>query len=273
MKTDFDILSVKAAIADQRKQLLEHPVYGVLNDLPSLRIFMEYHVYAVWDFMLLLKSLQRKLTSTADVWVPSDNRMARRLINEIVLGEESDIDCNGAPASHYEMYLDAMKQIGADTRAINRLMEKSKQGHSLKSLMKYNVAEVEKARLDFVRCSYDFIKEDKTHVVAAAFTFGREDLIPDLFTEIVRDLNQRFAGDLNAFVYYLERHIELDADEHGPMAEMMIRELCGDDLQKWEDVKKASQKALDARLKLWDAIYAAILQEQQNPKQSQQRSA
>jgi hypothetical protein len=271
--TDFDILSVQSNIAAQRKKLLEHPVYSELNDLPSLRLFMEYHVYAVWDFMLLLKSLQRKLTSVDAVWVPTENRTARRLINEIVLGEESDIDCNGNPASHYEMYLDAMKQIGADVAPINHLVEKSKDGHTLKSLLKYNVAEIEKDRLEFVRCSYDVIKEGKTHAIAAAFTFGREDLIPDLFTEIVRDLNQRFDGELSAFVYYLERHIELDADEHGPMAEKMIRELCGNDLGKWEDVKKASQKALDARLKLWDAIYEAILQLKQNPQQAQPRSA
>ena len=234
---------------------------------------MEHHVYAVWDFMLLLKSLQRKLTSTDEVWIPTENRTARRLINEIVFGEESDLDCNGRPASHYEMYLDAMKQIGAQVEDINRLVQKSKEGHNLKSLVKFNVAEIAKAQLEFVRCSYDIIKEGKAHAIAAAFTFGREDLIPDLFTEIVRDLNQRFGGELSAFVYYLERHIELDADEHGPMAEEMIRELCGNDLQKWEDVKKASQKALDARLKLWDAIYAAIQQSRQNQSSHQRHSA
>lgn len=263
--TDFDILSVKAAISDTRKKLLQHPIYQDLNDLPSMRIFMEHHVFAVWDFMLLLKALQRKLTSVDEVWVPTENRVARRLINEIVWGEESDLDLNGQPSSHYEMYLDAMKQIGADVRSVNHLVQKASEGHSLKSLMKYNVAEIESSRLNFVRVSYEIIKEGKLHAIAAAFTFGREDLIPDLFTEIVRDLNNRFQGELSAFVYYLERHIELDADEHGPMAEQMIRELCGNDQQKWEEAKQASQKALDARLQFWDAIHAAIRQQKRNP--------
>ncbi len=256
--TDFDILSVKHAIQEQRKKLLNHPVYQELNDISSIRIFMEYHVYAVWDFMLLLKDLQRGLTSVGEVWMPTPNRSARRLINEIVFGEESDIDINGKPSSHFEMYLDAMKQVGADVSPVNRLVHKCVEGHSLKSLMKYNVAEIERARLDFVRTSYDIIKQGKLHATAAAFTFGREDLIPDLFSEIIRDMNQRFGGELSAFVYYLDRHIELDADEHGPMAEEMIRELCGNDLQKWEDAKLASQQALEARLKLWDAILNSI---------------
>lgn len=271
--TDFDILSVKHAIREQRKKLLSHPVYHELRDLESLRIFMEHHVYAVWDFMLLLKALQRGLTSVDELWVPTKNRAARRLINEIVFGEESDIDINGQASSHFEMYLDAMKQIGAEVRPINHLVQKCQEGHSLKSLMKFNVAEIERSRLNFVRSSYEIIKEGKLHATAAAFTFGREDLIPDLFTEIIRDMNQRFDGELSAFVYYLERHIELDADEHGPMAEEMIRELCGHDLQKWEDSKKASQKALDARLQLWDAIYAAIQKQKQNPQTLSTRSA
>jgi len=271
--TDFDILAVKHSIQDQRNKLLSHPIYQELNDIESLRLFMEYHVFAVWDFMLLLKSLQRDLTSVDEVWTPSSNRTARRLINEIVLAEESDLDINNLPSSHFEMYLDAMKQIGADLAPINRLVEFSVKGHSLKSLIKFNVAEIGKAQQNFVTATYQILKENKLHQTAAAFTFGREDLIPDLFTEIVRDLNQRFDGELSAFVYYLDRHIELDADEHGPMADKMIAELCGHDFNKWEDAKKASQLALDARLKLWDAIYEAILQRKQNPEHQNPRSA
>jgi thiaminase len=261
--TDFDILLIKGSIQSQRQKLLQHPIYQELTDVDSLRIFMEHHVFAVWDFMLLLKSLQRKLTSTTEAWVPTENRLARRLINEIVLAEESDVDLNSLPSSHFEMYLDAMKQCGACTSNINSVVQKCAEGHGLKALIKYNVAEIEKAQLEFVRATYAILKGGKVHAVAAAFTFGREDLIPDLFSEIVRDLDQRFAGKLSAFVYYLDRHIELDADEHGPMAEQMIRELCGHDMQKWEEVKQASQKALDARLKFWDAIYSAIKTQKQ----------
>ena len=110
------------------------------------------------------------------------------------------------------------------------------------------------ACLDFVKNSYAVVKRDKVHEVAAAFSFGREDLIPDLFTEIVKDLNQKFEGRLSAFVYYLERHIEIDGDEHGPMAEQMISELCGNDETKWQEAQEAAKQALEARLAFWDAI-------------------
>lgn len=262
---DLDILGIKNAIEPTRKKLLNHPIYQQLDRIEHLQVFMEHHVYAVWDFMLLLKRLQRDLTSTGEAWYPTPNRIARRLINDIVLGEESDIDINGQPSSHYEMYLGAMKQAGADTRAINYLMQKTREGHSLKSVVRYNLAELNKAQLKFIRFTQELLQKGGSHEVAAAFSFGREDLIPDLFTEIVRDLNERFGGRLSAFVYYLERHIELDADEHGPMAEKMIRELCGNDETKWEEAKRAAQEALTARLEYWDAIAQklSLIQEQQ----------
>lgn len=261
---DFDILGIKQAIQPEREALLNHELYPKIQDLGDVRLFMEYHVFAVWDFMVLLKALQRRLTSVGEAWVPTDSRVARRLINDIVLAEESDLDLNGEPASHYEMYLDAMNQCGANTEIINRLVLKVKEGHSLKSIMKYNVAELDPVIMEFIRTSWDIVKDGGSHEIAAAFTFGREDLIPDLFTEIVKDLNGKFSGELSAFVYYLERHIEIDGDEHGPMAEKMIRELCGNDQQKWEEAKKASKKALNARLNLWNAISTQLNRREQN---------
>jgi len=251
---DFNIIGIKRSIEDLRQQLLNHELYQHLENIEQMQLFMEQHVFAVWDFMVLLKALQRKLTSTEEAWVPTENKIARRLINDIVLAEESDLDINQQPSSHYEMYLAAMKQCGANTQAINRLVRKAKEGHSLKSLVLYNVAEMDSASLSFVKNSYAVVKRNKVHEVAAAFSFGREDLIPDMFTEIVKDLNQKFGGKLSAFVYYLERHIEIDADEHGPMAEQMIAELCCNDETKWQEAQEAAKQALEARLALWDNI-------------------
>jgi hypothetical protein len=256
--TDFNILGIQNKIAPLREQLLKHELYQNLEQVEQLKGFMEFHVFAVWDFMVLLKSLQTKLTCVNPTWVPTEDRVARRLINDIVLAEESDLDLNGQPASHYEMYLDAMKQVGADLEPILRLEKKARVGHSHKSLVKYNLAELPKAILEFLDSTYEIVKRGKTHEIAAAFTFGREDLIPDLFTEIVRDLNSKFEGRLSAFVYYLERHIEIDGDEHGPMAERMIRELCGNDQHRWREAERAAILALEARLKLWNAIAGSL---------------
>ncbi len=252
--TDYHILGIQQKIAPLRGKLLQHSLYSRLSTLRDLQIFMENHVFAVWDFMVLLKALQIRLTSTSEAWVPSKSPVARRLINEIVLCEESDLDSNGKPASHYEMYLAGMKQSGADVRHIVRFVKLVEKGYSHKSMVKYNVGEVSHPIQQFLRATLDTVKEGKVHKIAAAFTFGREDLIPDLFTEIVRDLDRKAPGKLDAFIYYLQRHIEMDGDEHGPMACQMISELCGHDEILWLEAEEAAYKALEARLFLWDAI-------------------
>ena len=106
-------------ISKTRHNLLNHSIYSKLNNVESISKFMEIHVFAVWDFMSLTKSLQKNLTCVEIPWYPTKDRVSRRLINEIVLGEESDIDQNNNPTSHFELYLESMKKIGSNTNKIN----------------------------------------------------------------------------------------------------------------------------------------------------------
>lgn len=254
MSKDSHITAIEHRIAPLRRQILEHPLYASLNSIEDLQRFMEYHVFAVWDFMSLLKGLQIELTSVSKAWVPTESKVARRLINEIVLAEESDEDAQGNPASHYELYLDAMRQSGANTRPVIHFIKTVQRSFSLKDILKYNLAEIQPDILKYLKANYAILKRNKVHEMAAAFTFGREDLIPDMFTEIVKELHEKFPGQLDALVYYLDRHIELDGDEHGPMALRMVTELCGNDEEKWLEAEDACIEALEARLQLWDAI-------------------
>jgi hypothetical protein len=217
---------------------------------------MENHVFAVWDFMSLIKALQNNLTCVEVPWTPNKNNLAGRLVNDIVLAEESDIDLNGNTKSHFELYLDSMSQIGASTDLINSFILKIIESKSYSKSV--NEIDINQAVKNFMDFTFDIIATNKNHVIASVFTFGREDLIPDMFIEIVKKLSSSNEIKADNLIYYLERHIEIDADEHGPMALKMIEELCGNDEKKWEEATTASIEALNMRIKLWDSINEII---------------
>lgn len=246
------IQNLEKNLSSTRKSLINHSLYSKLDSKQKLVEFMENHVFAVWDFMSLIKALQRNLTCIEVPWIPNENRLAGRLVNEIVLAEESDVDLNGNPKSHFELYLESMIQIGASTKKIEDFIFKIKTLKSYnKSIENINISPVVKEFMDF---TFNIINTNKNHVIASVFTFGREDLIPDMFIEIVKKLSINDEIKSDHLIYYLERHIEIDADEHGPMALKMIEKLCGEDEIKWKEAEIASKKALEMRIKLWDYI-------------------
>ena len=122
---------LQAALSAQRTKLLAHPMYAQIHSSTHFQVFMEQHIFAVWDFMSLLKALQRNLTCVEVPWSQKGSPVTRRFINEIVLGEESDLDKDGKVLSHFEMYLEAMQQIGANTLPIHQLTEWLSYGKTL----------------------------------------------------------------------------------------------------------------------------------------------
>ncbi|NYF79105.1 DUF3050 domain-containing protein [Granulicella arctica] len=245
------LTALEQRIQPLSQQLAQHRLYASFESVEDLRRFMESHVFAVWDFMCLLKALQRGLTCVDVPWLPSALPESRRLINEIVFGEESDL-YNGQPLSHFELYRIAMLQCGADTTAIDRLLASIAEGSPWATALAASNAPEAASR--FVETTFRIIEEGKLHAIAAAFTFGREDLIPDMFRGFLRDQDLRLGGQLSTLRWYMERHIEVDGDEHGPMALRMITELCGDDAAKWHEATEAAEEAINARIALWDSI-------------------
>jgi hypothetical protein len=254
----MNIAIINKRIQPQKDLLLKHSLYEKVKTIEDLNIFLENHVFAVWDFMSLLKALQAKLTCTTTPWFATKNPETRYLINEIVLAEETDLTMDGRRQSHYEMYIEAMEACGANTAGIEGFLSEVNSLHNIYvAIKKSNLHPNIKAFLDF---TFRVIDEGKTHQIAAAFTFGREDLIPSMFTVILKNFQANFPEtDLTKLIYYFERHIELDADEHGPMAMKMITELCGTDAQKWTEVEGVSLLALEKRIGLWDAIEEQIM--------------
>ena len=242
-----NIQHINNQIAEYKKDVINHPLYNQLNTIEDVQKLMEIHVYAVWDFMSLLKGLQIELTCTTLPWKPVGDTKIRRLINSIVLEEESDVDSAGNPSSHYEMYLEAMKECGANTNEIDKFVN---------SVSDLNLPKVNTAIDSFLATTFDILNSGEAHKIASAFTFGREDLIPDMFTAIVNDLSKE--NKLDKFVYYLERHIELDGGEHGPLALELISNLCGDDKQKWKEVEETAIACLVARKELWDLVLKGL---------------
>jgi hypothetical protein len=240
-------------ISEARRGVVEHPVYAALDSVAAIRTFVEHHVFAVWDFMSLLKSLQRNLTCVAVPWVPTGPTGSRRLINDIVLVEESDERGNGF-ISHFELYLDGMAEAGADTSVINAFIDRLRAKRPV--LEALDEVKVPGPAAEFVRLTWGLISSAPVHAQAAAFAFGREDLIPDMFQQVV-GVNERL-GSLDTFVDYLARHIQVDSEEHTPMAMQMLADLCGEDSAKWATCAGTVNRALAARARLWDGILAAI---------------
>lgn len=249
--------AIELQLEPLRDQLKSHPLYNTLSNIEDVAVFMENHVFAVWDFMSLLKSLQNHLTNTNVPWTPKGHGPTARFINEIVMAEESDVNELGVPMSHFEMYIDAMKQVGANTTAIDLFVKAIENGDSIETAAQR--INLEKPIVEFIQFTMEVVNSNKPHCVASAFTFGREDVIPDMFLEIVSQSqtqdNDQTYGKL---LYYLNRHIELDGDEHGPISLKMVAELCVDDASKWEEVLEIANDALRLRLKLWDHINECV---------------
>jgi len=248
---------IKKTTEPLRQQIINHKIYSAINDIDDLKIFMQYHIFAVWDFMSLLKALQNNLTCTSIPWFPKGSADTRHLINEIVVGEESDIDSYGNRKSHFELYLDAMQQCGADTAPIETFITVLKKTGDFNSA--FTASETPEEARDFVDFTFKIIGSNKYYLQSAIFTFGREDLIPGMFLSIVNDIHKNFPDSISIFKYYLERHIEVDGDHHSHLALQMTSNLCGTDEQFWKEAEQATIESLQKRIDLWDGAYRQII--------------
>ncbi|AGA90292.1 Protein of unknown function (DUF3050) [Thioflavicoccus mobilis 8321] len=245
-------------IRELQAELDQHPLYTALRDITDLRLFMAHHVYPVWDFISLIKYLQDEVAPTRVPWLPGGDPAVRHFINQLVLEEESDAipDAGGEIqyASHFEGYLAAMEEIDADAERPRRfLTQVAEQGVDAAL---YSDLVPLPARC-FCETTFGFIRAGKPHMAAAALAFGREQAIPSMFRRLLA------AAAIDAkraprFHQYLERHIHLDEDFHGPLSLRLLAALCDADAERIGEAEAAAEEAICARLRLWDGVLEAI---------------
>jgi hypothetical protein len=241
------------SITPVRERLIAHPLYGEINTTERLKTFMSHHVFAVWDFFSLAKRLQQLVTCVDVPWFPPQDPTSARLINDIVLSEESDEDGNGGYASHFDLYRAAMEELDADHSAVDALLERLADGED--PLAALDQLDLPGEVRGFVGYDMRLCLDGKPHEVAAAFCYGREDLIPDMFSQLVEPLGGESIGLAGTSIkYYVERHVILDSHEHAPLARRLVALLCGQDEVKCQEATAAAVGALEARILLWDGV-------------------
>jgi hypothetical protein len=245
----------KARLEPFQTRLGGHPLYRKITDQRSVIEFMQVHVFAVWDFMNLVKGLQNRLTSVSVPWIPSPHPVERRFINQIVLDEESDVDGNHQPRSHFEMYADAMVSAGADVTPISRFIDALLAGRSVEEGL--DGAGASDPIRDFVQGTIRFAEGDLPEL-AAVFAYSRELVIPDMFRKLVARLSDAEPLCFGPFAHYLDRHIASDEEMHGPISRQLVARLVGRDRRALDRAVEAAVEALKLRLILWDEVVRRI---------------
>jgi Protein of unknown function (DUF3050) len=241
-----------------RAALLEHPIYAQISSVADLRRFMQDHVFAVWDFMSLLKRLQQDLTCTKVPWFPTDNAKAARLINDIVIGEETDVGPDGSYASHLALYLGAMRDVGASTSQFEKFRSLVLGGLPVEVALAESGAPGHVQA--FIAHTMALAKSGSTEEVLAAFFHGREDVIPEMFRRILDTLYGTGRDDerVRHFIYYIDRHIELDGDSHGPKGRELLEDLVMNSPQARERALRAACRSIEARVELWNGTLSKL---------------
>ena len=244
-------------IAEAKKALDGHKVYGAVSSRARLARFMEHHVYSVWDFMSLIKVLQAEVAPTTVPWTPHGDGSVRRFINELVLEEESDEagpGHEGTFSSHFELYCRAMREVGANPEPVLSFIAlAAKDG--IETALSCGIAPEPSRR--FTATTFGFITSQKPHCVAAALALGREHIIPEMFRAFLTDM--KIGPDAApVFHFYLNRHIHLDEDFHAPLSLKLLNALCEDDPDKIAEAEEAARAAVTARVAFWDGVHEAL---------------
>ncbi len=234
--------------------ILSHPVFNSLISLDHLRRFSEIHVYAVWDFMVLLKALRRRLIPDQPLWLPPMDAIGAHLVNTLVAEEESDQLPDGRCLSHFELYLAAMEQIGANTQAIKTYLEYIREYHQWETVQQRSDPP-QTARI-FINDTWH-ITQLEGHCIAASLAYAREHITEGMFSQILERFEHEPSASL--FIDYFQRHMDLDGGHHSEQSTQLVANLCGLDSKKWQQALDSAIFSLESRVRLLDGIYEYMM--------------
>ena len=254
LKENPQRIKLEKSLEATRAEIMNHHLYERISNENQICTFMEYHIFSVWDFQSLIKSLQKRLTCVSTPWLPTKDTDARRLMNEIILDEESGPHPDGGFASHFELYLDAMQSAGADTSKIHALLKALEEGKTLEE----SLSPLPDVVSVYLNQTFKTIQGGDLTELMASFCYGREDIIPDMFRRLITNLSEKNPASWERLGFYFTEHIDCDETRHGPMARAMLERHCSNKLGLWKKAEKSAKSALIQRKNFWDGFLIKI---------------
>ena len=235
-------------------QILEnHSVYHKINCVESLAYFAERHVIAVWSYNALLRSLQRDVVALSMPLNSEPQKMAIRLITEMILNEEVDDIGDGSFQSHMELYLEAMRDINCDLSSVFAFFDLLHQARSSDEIFASSAFSpmVEK----YAKNTLTILRQP-LHVRAAALFYEGEPYIPDKFLFHLWSLRDRVP--VERFVEYFERHIEGLKHQEYSASGRLVEILCAFDSKLNWEAERMAERLMKRRIGLWNAISSGL---------------
>jgi hypothetical protein len=242
-------------IENETLTLINHPLYNSIKTEEDVRIYMFNQVWCVWDFMTLVKSIQLNIVPSNILWMPPKYPELGAYIYEVLLTEETDKGYNSETnSSHFQTYLKAMYESKVDTSSVAAFIKLLENGFDFGTATeKCGIHDEAK---EFISTTFEFAKSE-LHISTAVFCLSREGVIPDIFMNLLANVS--LSNNFKIFNWYLNRHIYLDSQSHGPLSIKLFKTIV-DTPKKQDEALHASLKALKARNKFFDYILNSINQ-------------
>ncbi len=268
------IARMEKRVAPLRMWLESHKLHEALGgDVDDLRKFAEIHVWCVWVMMSMLKAFQVELATKETLpWIPSSDGRKKeklaRMVNEMALRYQYWVvdEKTGKTTTNFEMYLQAMAQLGCDSAEITSFLSflhKSARcglpcAASMEAALRF--CAMPRGVAGVLRYCFALIQSRQLHRLAASFAFVRNK--SSVVSALLATLDKARAEegqDFDLYRRWLERFAGLLDHNFAPLAFQILVELCGDDEAKWREVEQTAAESLQVQRIFFDDVYNELI--------------